>query len=154
MRAHKISTQLWCTLTQDPGPASHTVWGCCGVRGCSEQHRPVCLTHSLSHHVPCELSSVPLRALCSAAGSAGPLPCHGLIYPSVHSPRRSLPRLLCCYCLVCLFVLFSGLLLVWGFFPRQVFLHLYLDFDPLFLKSSNRIRGFRTSVAPESETEF
>ena len=74
MRAHKISTQLWCTLTQDPSTASHTVWGCCGVRGCSEQHRPVCLTHSLSHHVPCELSSSRSGQSAPRLAQQGPCP--------------------------------------------------------------------------------
>ena len=71
------------------------------------------------------------------------------------TPQATLPDALClvsfaAIAFVCLFVLFSGLLLVLGFSPPQVLLHLYIDFDPLFLKSSNT----RTSVAPESEAEF
>ena len=72
------------------------------------------------------------------------------------TPQATLPDALClvsfaAIAFVCLFVCFVfWLALGLGFFPPQVFLHLYLDFDPLFLKSSNT----RTSVAPESEAEF
>ena len=148
MRARKISTHLWSMLTQDPGTASHTVWGCYRVRGA--QSITGQFVSPTAYRIMFRVSWAQSRSRQSAPRLAQQGPCSVM---ASSTPQSTLPDAVClvsfaAIAFVCLFVCFVfWLAFGLGFFPpRFSFIFTLI----LILCSWNP----RNSVAPESEAEF